>query len=65
MFKKRVVAKTIIYKTLTLLTTLLVFSLVAGEVSPMTGVASVVLVGVNTLLYAVHEALWGKTEWGR
>jgi uncharacterized membrane protein len=62
--KRRFVVKALTYRTMTLISGIIIIGLVTGSWALASGIAVVVAI-VNTILYAIHEYFWNKTEWGR
>ena len=62
--KRRVFAKTITYKLASYLSGVAIIGGITGNWGLATGV-SLVLLGVNTGLYILHEVIWNGIEWGK
>lgn len=64
MLNKRLLTKTLTYKMLTFISTVILFGAVTGSAAAAAGLSGTLL-AVNTLIYYGHEWLWQKTDWGR
>lgn len=61
---KRSWVKTISYRVLIIIATLIAVFIITGDVA-ITVDVTIITSMVNTLLYFVHERVWNKIHWGK
>lgn len=61
--KRRLLAKTITYRTLSFLSNVVIIGAVTGSWGLASGVA-IILMAVNAFVYAWHEHMWNGVKWG-